>query len=181
MTERLHFHFHVLEKENGNPLQCSCLENPRDGGAWWAAVCGVTQSQTLLKRLSSSSSSNFAFISEGMWINGSSLSAVEIYWIISFWLIVKSGNKKNCNIVILCFILKTILYPTLESWRIADWQCYANFFCRAKLLSYAYIDFLFYFIFHYGLPLDIEYSSLCYPVTQRIFKSQFCAFLKSQI
>ena len=31
---------------NGNPLQCSCLENPRDGGAWWAAVCGVTQSQT---------------------------------------------------------------------------------------------------------------------------------------
>ena len=41
---------------NGNPLQCSCLENPRDGGAWWAAVYGVTQSQTRLKRLSSSSS-----------------------------------------------------------------------------------------------------------------------------
>ena len=41
---------------NGNPLQCSCLENPRDGGAWWAAVYGVTQSQTQLKRLSSSSS-----------------------------------------------------------------------------------------------------------------------------
>ena len=43
---------------NGNPLQCSCLENPRDGGAWWAAVFGVTQSQTQLKRLSSSSSSS---------------------------------------------------------------------------------------------------------------------------
>ena len=42
---------------NGNPLQCSCLENPRDGGAWWAAVYGVTQSQTWLKRLSSSSRS----------------------------------------------------------------------------------------------------------------------------
>ena len=40
---------------NGNPLQCSCLENPRDGGAWWAAVSGVTQSRTRLKRLSSSS------------------------------------------------------------------------------------------------------------------------------
>ena len=40
---------------NGNPLQCSCLENPRDGGAWWAAVYGVTQSQTWLKWLSSSS------------------------------------------------------------------------------------------------------------------------------
>ena len=43
---------------NGNPLQCSCQENPRDGGAWWAAVCGVAQSQTRLKRLSSSSSSS---------------------------------------------------------------------------------------------------------------------------
>ena len=41
---------------NGNPLQCSCLENPRDGGAWWAAVYGVIQSRTRLKRLSSSSS-----------------------------------------------------------------------------------------------------------------------------
>ena len=41
---------------NGNPLQCSCLENPRDGGAWWAAVYGVAQSRTGLKRLSSSSS-----------------------------------------------------------------------------------------------------------------------------
>ena len=43
---------------NDNPLQCSCLENPRDGGAWWAAICGVAQSQTRLKRLSSSSSSS---------------------------------------------------------------------------------------------------------------------------
>ena len=40
---------------NGNPLQCSCLENPRDDGAWWAAICGVAQSRTRLKRLSSSS------------------------------------------------------------------------------------------------------------------------------
>ena len=47
---------------NGNPLQCSCLENPRDGGAWWAAVYGVAQSQTRLKRLSSSSSSSPALL-----------------------------------------------------------------------------------------------------------------------
>ena len=42
-TERLHFHFSLfcIGEGNGNPLQCSCLENPRDGGAWWAAVCGV--------------------------------------------------------------------------------------------------------------------------------------------
>ena len=56
MTERLHFHFSLscIGKGNGNPLQCSCLENPRDGGAWWAAVYGVTQSWTRLNRLSSS-------------------------------------------------------------------------------------------------------------------------------
>ena len=50
---------------NGNPLQCSCLGNPRDGGAWWAAVYGVAQSRTRLKRLSSSSSSrhiSFIFV-----------------------------------------------------------------------------------------------------------------------
>ena len=56
-TERLHFHFSLscIGEGNGNPLQCSCLENPRDGGAWWAAVYGVTQSRTWLKQLSSSS------------------------------------------------------------------------------------------------------------------------------
>ena len=54
-TERLHFHFSLscIGEGNGNPLQCSCLENPRDGEAWWAAVYGVAQSRTLLKRLSS--------------------------------------------------------------------------------------------------------------------------------
>ena len=58
-TEWLHFHFSLscIGEGNGNPLQCSCLESPRDGGAWWAAVYGVTESQTRLKRLSSSSSS----------------------------------------------------------------------------------------------------------------------------
>ena len=60
-TERLHFHFSLscIGEGNGNPLQCSCLENPRDGGGWWAAIYGVTQSQTRLKRLSSSSSSSY--------------------------------------------------------------------------------------------------------------------------
>ena len=51
-TERLHFHFSLscIGGGNGNPLQCSCLENPRDGGAWWAAVYGVAQSRTWLKQ-----------------------------------------------------------------------------------------------------------------------------------
>ena len=54
-TERLHFNFSLscIGEGNGSPLQCSCLENPGDRGAWWAAVCGVAQSRTQLKRLSS--------------------------------------------------------------------------------------------------------------------------------
>ena len=48
MTERLHFHFSLscIGEGNGNPLQCSCLGNPRDGEAWWAAVYGVAESDT---------------------------------------------------------------------------------------------------------------------------------------
>ena len=57
-TEQLHFPFSLscIGEGNGNPLQCSCLENPRDGGAWWAAIYGVAQSRTRLERCSSSSS-----------------------------------------------------------------------------------------------------------------------------
>ena len=58
MTERIHFHFSLscIGGGHDNPLQCSCLENPRDGRAWWAAVYGVAQSRTRLKRLSNSNS-----------------------------------------------------------------------------------------------------------------------------
>ena len=58
----LHFHFSLscIGEGNGNPLQCSCLENPRDEGAWWAAVYVVAQSRTLLKQLSSSSSNELS-------------------------------------------------------------------------------------------------------------------------
>ena len=67
MTEQPHFHFSFscIGEGNGNPLQCSCLENPRDGGAWWAVVCGVAQSRTRLKRLSSSSSSHYVIYFSG--------------------------------------------------------------------------------------------------------------------
>ena len=71
-TERLHFHFSLscTGEGNGNPLRYSCLKNPRDGGAWWAAVYGVAQSQTWLKRLSSSSSMwNMLFIYYLYWAN----------------------------------------------------------------------------------------------------------------
>ena len=60
-TQWLHFLFSLscIGEGNGNPLQCSCLENPRDGGAWWAAIYGVAQSRTRLKRLSSSSTATW--------------------------------------------------------------------------------------------------------------------------
>ena len=62
-TEWLPFHFSLscIGEGNGNPLQCSCLENPRDGGVWWAAVYGVAQSRTRLKWVSSSSYSLIIF------------------------------------------------------------------------------------------------------------------------
>ena len=63
-TERLHFHFSLscIGEGNGNPLHCSCLENPRDRGAWWAAVYGVAQSRTQLKRLSRSTGTVCCFL-----------------------------------------------------------------------------------------------------------------------
>ena len=75
MTEQLHFHFSLscIGEGNGNPLQCSCLENPMDGGAWWAAVYGVAQSRTRLKRLSSSSSSGN--------ISGCQNGQAKYYWL----------------------------------------------------------------------------------------------------
>ena len=67
-TERLHFHFSLscIGEGNGSPLQCSCLENPREGGAWRAAVYGVTQSRTQLKWLSSSSNAKVV-TKNGIW------------------------------------------------------------------------------------------------------------------
>ena len=71
MTERVHFNFShsCIGEGNGNPLQCSCLENPRDGEAWWAAVYGVAQSRTRLKRLSSSSSSSRITLGLPWWLS----------------------------------------------------------------------------------------------------------------
>ena len=67
-TERLHFDFSLscIGEGNGNPLQCSCLENPGDGEAWWAAIYGVAQNRTGLKRLTSSSSIQFPILFSGL-------------------------------------------------------------------------------------------------------------------
>ena len=74
-TERLHFHFSLscIGEGNGNPLQRSCLENPMDGGAWWAAIYGVSQNRTRLKRLSSSSSRTYSTVLNKSDTNGNPL------------------------------------------------------------------------------------------------------------
>ena len=79
-TERLHFHFSLscIGEGNGNPLQCSCLENTRDGGAWWTAVYGVAQSWTRLKQLSSSSR-------KPLWVKLKDLSRVWLKWLNRNW------------------------------------------------------------------------------------------------
>ena len=75
-TLTFHFSLSCIGEGNGNPLQCSYLENPRDGGAWWAAVYGVAQSRTRLKRLSSSSSS----IKCILWFKNSASAFVVFSW-----------------------------------------------------------------------------------------------------
>ena len=70
MTEQLHFHFSLscLGEGNGNPLQCSCLENPRDGGAWWAAVCGVAETDRVGHDLSDLAAAVAAWICNSFFI-----------------------------------------------------------------------------------------------------------------
>ena len=72
MPHHCHFSRSCIGEGKGNPLQCSCLENPRDGGAWWAAIYGVAQSRTRLKWLSSSSS-NLCFNKNSRWFRCTSV------------------------------------------------------------------------------------------------------------
>ena len=95
---------------NGNPLQCSCLENPRDGGACWAAVYRVTQSWTRLKRLSSSSS-----ISQEHPLNNRfSLTNIKLYMYILF-LIKVPDSRNDVFSFCCCYFLKISLVSSIKS------------------------------------------------------------------
>ena len=85
MTERLHFHFSLscIGEGNGNPLQCFCLENPRDGEAWWAAVYGVAQSKTRLKRLGSSSSIHVSILFQILFLVQFSSVAQSVWYFVT--------------------------------------------------------------------------------------------------
>ena len=95
MTERFHFHFSLscIGEGNGNPLQCSCLENPRDRGAWWAAVYGVTQSRTLLKRLAAAAAAAAASLRRCFLSN-------YLSYVLACW-----GNAVLCLVSQLCLTL----------------------------------------------------------------------------
>ena len=91
-AEQLHFHFSLscIGEGNGNPLQCSCLENPRDGDAWWAAIYRVAQSRTRLKRLSSSSrtvSNAHKRICHVLWVIHVLLMCLSLFTHSSVWII----------------------------------------------------------------------------------------------
>ena len=116
-TEQLHFHFSLscTGEGNGNPLQCSCLENPRDGGAWWAAVYGVAQSWTWLKWLSSSSHT----------------STKRIFW-----------SHPVLAYFLLFFSKVSTLMPFLSSSKNSEFSSSTHFIdysqiCKAKLLEYS--------------------------------------------
>ena len=98
-TEWLHVHYSLacIGEGNGKPLQCSCLENPRDRGAWWAAVHWVSQSRTRLKRLSSSSSKVF----EDRNLRNETESSSQVHYF-----------KCCCFVAKLCL---TLLWPTFAS------------------------------------------------------------------
>ena len=132
MTERLHFHFSLscIGGGNGNPLQCSCLENPRDGGAWWAAVYGVARSRTRLKRLSSSSMYLFELFKLKRNLNNSCF----IYPVL--WLEIQLFEE---NLPKKCFHLpwtkkgEQTKTPTCDATDVLCWAAQKHFFLLIKI------------------------------------------------
>ena len=122
MTGRLPFHFSLscIGEGNGDSLQCSCLENPRDGGAWWAAVYGGTQSRTRLKQLSSSSSSVRGFSCIGKYVY--SMFPKFNFSLHTFW----SKNEKRVRSKILLknktyYVLRKKIPNYINIWVVNLW------------------------------------------------------------
>ena len=144
MTGRLHFHFSLscIGEGNGNPLQCSCLESPRDGRAWWAGVYGVAQSWTWLKRLSSSSNIRTNDISS--YISKKSSGSLEGHFntfkvLKYFWKNVQCSGRSFWTSV----IIKAMRFGTLRVYQ----TCYAKHFlpspqdyCMHRFYSHYFTD-----------------------------------------
>ena len=153
-TERLHFHFSLscIGEGNGNPLQSSCLENPRDGGAGWAAVYGVAQSWTWLKRLSSSSSSMICLCLTAKLF---SRLAVPFYIpIINYASLAAPGNNKiwifkkailigewwYCTMVLICIsqqLMISIMFPCVH-WPSTSFICEVSIQTLCPLFEFSF-------------------------------------------
>ena len=132
-TERLHFHFLLscTGEGNGNPLQYSCLENPRDGGTWWAAVYGLAQSRTRLKRLSSSSNVVSSLkLKVEWWLSGTRERGEweTVQWI---WRLSCKMKKFYRSAVQQCIYLP-ILYNTLKIFKRIDFVLCILYHTRKK-------------------------------------------------
>ena len=127
-TEQLHFHFSLScsGEGHGNPLQCSCLEKPRDRGAWWAAVNRVAQSWTWLKRLSS-----ISFCCAAKWISYTStyihsyLDSFPMQVITEYWI-----EFPSRSLLVVYFMYSSKLVEVMEfqlsyfkSWKMMLWKC----------------------------------------------------------
>ena len=163
-TEGLHFHFSLscIGEGKGNPLQCSCLENPRDGGTWRAAVYGVAQSRTRLKRLSSSShlihsTLDFTIQSQDAVFttvfSPFSVSSIlrSLLWCI-FIIALESFS-------VFFYIWRMwLIYLLIEAWLI--YNVLVSGVQHSDSVIYLYINIyayiLFHILFHYGLLQDIE-------------------------
>ena len=153
MTERLHFHFSLscIGEGNGNPLQYSCLENPRDGGAWWTAVYGVAQSWTRLKRLSSSSSLPFCRCSFHF--------LDRIFWNITVL------QFDDLKFIIFCFIAYVFNSYLRKHCLILDKEDFTiTFSCKSIIVLTLVFRSLIHFelVFVYGMKLVSNYSFACW-------------------
>ena len=144
MTERLHLHFSLscIGEGNGNPLQCSCLENLRDGGAWWAALYGVVQSRTRLKRLSSSSTCvstewdcTCRFATLKVW--KCSLTTKELLPVFSSLIpdvvvLQRNRTKDKQMYILFYFIYRNIegYYRNRQLWNYAGWNVSQSSICK---------------------------------------------------
>ena len=170
MTERLHFLFSpsCIEEGNGNPLQCSCLESPRDGGAWWAAIYGVAQSQTRLRWLSSSSrsewSSGFPYFPQFKSEFGNKefmIWATVSSWFCLCWLYRVSPPLAAKNIINLILVLTIWWCPCAESSLVLleEGVCYDQCVFLAKL--------------YWSLPCFIPHSKAKVACYSRCFFSSY--------